>query len=159
MRAAAILLARCMGMIMPARGPTKLPLRISKAFGVRSAAPAGQCEMPAKTDTPRWIEAILSWPWLLPVARIALTSSFLIGGIQKLLRNPVVRADVEKVEDVLGGFFEVDIAPDEPDQDIGRHQRQPSLKRLHKRNRPQARPMGVASPDLAFVHGGDTAHP
>jgi len=83
----------------------------------------------------------------------------LVGGIQELLRNPVVRADVEEVEDVLSGFFEVDIAPDEPDQDIGRHQRQPSLERLDKRNRPQARPMGVASPDLAFVHGGDTAHP
>jgi uncharacterized membrane protein YphA (DoxX/SURF4 family) len=41
--------------------------------------------MLAKTDTPSWIEAILSWPWLLPVARIALTSAFLIGGIQKLV--------------------------------------------------------------------------
>jgi hypothetical protein len=27
----------------------------------------------------------------------------------------VVRADVEEVEDVLSGFFEVDIAPNEPD--------------------------------------------
>ena len=44
--------------------------------------------MPAKTDTPRWIGAILSWPWLLPVARIALTSAFLIGGIQKLADFP-----------------------------------------------------------------------
>ena len=42
----------------------------------------------AKTDTPRWIRAILSWPWLLPVARIALTSAFLIGGIQKLVDFP-----------------------------------------------------------------------
>src|SRR5712671_1680271 len=88
MRAAAALLARCMGMIMPARGSAGLPLRISRAFGVRSAAPAGQCEMPAKTDTPRWIGAILSWPWLLPVARIALASAFLIGGIQKLVDFP-----------------------------------------------------------------------
>jgi uncharacterized membrane protein YphA (DoxX/SURF4 family) len=44
--------------------------------------------MLAKTDTPGWIGAILSWPWLLPVARIALTSAFLIGGIQKLVDFP-----------------------------------------------------------------------
>jgi uncharacterized membrane protein YphA (DoxX/SURF4 family) len=42
----------------------------------------------AKTDTPRWIELVLSWPWLLPVARVALTSAFLIGGIQKLIDFP-----------------------------------------------------------------------
>jgi uncharacterized membrane protein YphA (DoxX/SURF4 family) len=40
--------------------------------------------MAAKSDTPRWIAAILSWPWLLPAARIALVSAFLIGGIMKL---------------------------------------------------------------------------
>jgi uncharacterized membrane protein YphA (DoxX/SURF4 family) len=44
--------------------------------------------MLAKTDTPRWIGALLSWPWLWPVARIALTSAFLIGGIQKLVDFP-----------------------------------------------------------------------
>jgi uncharacterized membrane protein YphA (DoxX/SURF4 family) len=44
--------------------------------------------MLAKTDTPGWIGAILSWPWLLPVARIALTSAFLIGGVQKLFDFP-----------------------------------------------------------------------
>jgi uncharacterized membrane protein YphA (DoxX/SURF4 family) len=44
--------------------------------------------MLAKTDTPRWIGAILSWPWLLPVARIALTSAYLIGGVQKLVDFP-----------------------------------------------------------------------
>jgi uncharacterized membrane protein YphA (DoxX/SURF4 family) len=44
--------------------------------------------MAAKTDTPRWIEAILSWPLLLPLVRIALTSAFLIGGIQKLVHFP-----------------------------------------------------------------------
>jgi uncharacterized membrane protein YphA (DoxX/SURF4 family) len=38
----------------------------------------------AKSDTPGWIAAILSWPWLLPAARIALVSAFLIGGIVKL---------------------------------------------------------------------------
>ena len=88
MRAVATRLARCMGMIMPARGSARFRFRISRAFGARSAAPAGRCEMLAKTDTPRWIGAILSWPWLLPVARIALTSAFLIGGVQKLVDFP-----------------------------------------------------------------------
>ena len=59
-----------------------------------SAAPVGRCEVLAKSDmsetsdSPRWIGAILSWPWLLPAARIALTSAFLIGGIQKLVDFP-----------------------------------------------------------------------
>jgi uncharacterized membrane protein YphA (DoxX/SURF4 family) len=44
--------------------------------------------MLAKTDTPRWVRAILSWPWLLPIARIALTSAYLIGGVQKLVDFP-----------------------------------------------------------------------
>jgi uncharacterized membrane protein YphA (DoxX/SURF4 family) len=44
--------------------------------------------MLAKTDTPRWIGVILSWPWLLPVARIALTSAYWIGGVQKLVDFP-----------------------------------------------------------------------
>jgi uncharacterized membrane protein YphA (DoxX/SURF4 family) len=39
--------------------------------------------MVVKSDTPGWIAAILSWPWLLPAARIALVSAFLIGGIVK----------------------------------------------------------------------------
>jgi uncharacterized membrane protein YphA (DoxX/SURF4 family) len=42
----------------------------------------------AKTDTPYWITAILAWPWLLPVSRIALVSAFLIGGTQKLIDFP-----------------------------------------------------------------------
>ena len=49
--------------------------------------------MLAKTDTPRWIGALLSWPWLWPVARIALTSAFLIGGIQKLADFPSAVAE------------------------------------------------------------------
>ena len=44
--------------------------------------------MPAAADTPGWIGAILSWPWILPFARIALTSAFLIGGIQKFVDFP-----------------------------------------------------------------------
>jgi uncharacterized membrane protein YphA (DoxX/SURF4 family) len=44
--------------------------------------------MYAKGDTPRWIAAILAWPWLPPVLRIALVSAFLIGGIQKATDFP-----------------------------------------------------------------------
>jgi uncharacterized membrane protein YphA (DoxX/SURF4 family) len=44
--------------------------------------------MVAKTDTPRWIGAILSWPRLWPLSKAALVSSFLIGGIQKLVDFP-----------------------------------------------------------------------
>jgi len=44
--------------------------------------------MYAKADNPRWVTAILSWPWLLPISRIALVSAFLIGGIQKLIDFP-----------------------------------------------------------------------
>jgi uncharacterized membrane protein YphA (DoxX/SURF4 family) len=55
---------------------------------VRSAALAGRCEVFARTDTPRWIGGILSWPGLLPICRGALVSAFLIGGIQKLVDFP-----------------------------------------------------------------------
>jgi uncharacterized membrane protein YphA (DoxX/SURF4 family) len=55
---------------------------------VRSVVPAGPFEMAPTTDTPRWIAAVLSWPPLLPVSRIALVSAFLIGGIQKILDFP-----------------------------------------------------------------------
>jgi uncharacterized membrane protein YphA (DoxX/SURF4 family) len=44
--------------------------------------------MYAKADNPRWVRAILSWPWLLPISRIALVSAFLTGGIQKLIDFP-----------------------------------------------------------------------
>ncbi|WP_420966678.1 DoxX family protein [Bradyrhizobium sp. B120] len=49
--------------------------------------------MLAKAGTPRWIAAILSWPWLLPIARGALVSAFLIGGIQKLADFPAAVAE------------------------------------------------------------------
>jgi uncharacterized membrane protein YphA (DoxX/SURF4 family) len=45
-------------------------------------------QMLARTDTPRWIDAILSWPGLVPLSRAALVSAFLIGGIQKLVDFP-----------------------------------------------------------------------
>jgi uncharacterized membrane protein YphA (DoxX/SURF4 family) len=49
--------------------------------------------MRPKTDTPRWIATILSLPWLLPIARAALASAFLIGGIQKLIDFPAAVAE------------------------------------------------------------------
>jgi uncharacterized membrane protein YphA (DoxX/SURF4 family) len=49
--------------------------------------------MYAKADNPRWVRAILSWPWLLPISRIALVSSFLIGGMQKLTDFPAAVAE------------------------------------------------------------------
>jgi len=44
--------------------------------------------MSTKAHAPSWIAAILSWPALLPIARTALVSAFLIGGIQKLVDFP-----------------------------------------------------------------------
>ena len=49
--------------------------------------------MYAKADNPRWVRAILSWPWLLPLSRVALVSAFLIGGIQKLIDFPAAVAE------------------------------------------------------------------
>jgi uncharacterized membrane protein YphA (DoxX/SURF4 family) len=49
--------------------------------------------MRPKTGTPRWIAAILSSPWLLPMSRVALVSAFLIGGIQKLIDFPAAVAE------------------------------------------------------------------
>jgi uncharacterized membrane protein YphA (DoxX/SURF4 family) len=49
--------------------------------------------MYAKADNPRWVRAILLWPWLLPISRIALVSSFLIGGMQKLIDFPAAVAE------------------------------------------------------------------
>ena len=60
---------------------------------MRSVAPVGRCEMVAMTDTPRWISATLSTPGLLPIARVALVSAFLIGGIQKLADFPAAIAE------------------------------------------------------------------
>jgi uncharacterized membrane protein YphA (DoxX/SURF4 family) len=49
--------------------------------------------MRPKTDTPSWITAILSIPWLLPLSRAALVSAFVIGGIQKLIDFPAAVAE------------------------------------------------------------------
>jgi uncharacterized membrane protein YphA (DoxX/SURF4 family) len=49
--------------------------------------------MAAITDTPRWITAVLTLPVLLPLARVALVSAFLIGGFQKLADFPAAIAE------------------------------------------------------------------
>jgi uncharacterized membrane protein YphA (DoxX/SURF4 family) len=49
--------------------------------------------MKQKTDTPRWISAILWWPGLVPISRAALVSAFLIGGIQKFVDFPGATAE------------------------------------------------------------------
>ncbi|RQZ37361.1 DoxX family protein [Burkholderia sp. Bp9099] len=36
-------------------------------------------------DTPPWIRTLLSQPWVLPVARLALVSAYLIAGVYKLV--------------------------------------------------------------------------
>ncbi|RQR34870.1 MULTISPECIES: DoxX family protein [unclassified Burkholderia] len=35
--------------------------------------------------SPAWIRALLSQPWVLPLARLALVSAFLLGGVAKAL--------------------------------------------------------------------------
>jgi uncharacterized membrane protein YphA (DoxX/SURF4 family) len=49
--------------------------------------------MRSNRDTPGWIAAILSWPLLLPISKVALVSAFLIGGIQKLVDFPAAVAE------------------------------------------------------------------
>jgi uncharacterized membrane protein YphA (DoxX/SURF4 family) len=51
--------------------------------------------MLTKSDTPGWIAAVLSWPWLLSAAKIALVSAFLIGGVMKLSDFPAAIAEQE----------------------------------------------------------------
>ena len=45
---------------------------------------------------PVWVSGILHWPWVLFAARLALTSSFLLGGLTKLLNFPAAIAEQEK---------------------------------------------------------------
>ena len=40
--------------------------------------------MGANADAPRWVLSILSWPLLMPLARLALVSAYLVGGCTKL---------------------------------------------------------------------------
>jgi uncharacterized membrane protein YphA (DoxX/SURF4 family) len=44
---------------------------------------------------PRWIDAILQWRWTWPLARSALVSAYVIGGLTKLLDFPGAIAEQE----------------------------------------------------------------
>jgi uncharacterized membrane protein YphA (DoxX/SURF4 family) len=44
---------------------------------------------------PRWVAAILQWRWTWPLARLALVSAYVIGGLTKLLDFPGAIAEQE----------------------------------------------------------------
>jgi uncharacterized membrane protein YphA (DoxX/SURF4 family) len=43
--------------------------------------------------TPRWIAGLLSWQWTWRLARVALVSAYLIGGVNKLFDFPAAVAE------------------------------------------------------------------
>ena len=43
--------------------------------------------------TPRWIDAILRWNWTVVLARLALASPYLIGGLDKAIDFPAAVAE------------------------------------------------------------------
>jgi len=44
---------------------------------------------------PRWVDAVLDWRWTWLLARIALTSAYILGGMTKLLNFPAAVAEQE----------------------------------------------------------------
>jgi len=46
-------------------------------------------------DTPRWISALLTWQWTWRLARVALVSAYLIGGVYKLFDFTAAMAEQE----------------------------------------------------------------
>jgi uncharacterized membrane protein YphA (DoxX/SURF4 family) len=52
--------------------------------------------LPWLNENPAWVSDILHWPWVLFAARLALTSSYLLGGVTKLLNFPAAVAEQEK---------------------------------------------------------------
>ncbi|CAG9207927.1 conserved hypothetical protein [Burkholderia vietnamiensis] len=70
-----------------AHGAARCRRPTRRASGARSDARAGRSEMTARAayDCPAWVGALLSQRWVLPVARAALVSAYLIAGIYKLL--------------------------------------------------------------------------
>ena len=47
------------------------------------------------SDDPGWVEAILHYRWTWPLARVALVSSYIIGGLTKLSDFPAAVAEQE----------------------------------------------------------------
>jgi uncharacterized membrane protein YphA (DoxX/SURF4 family) len=52
--------------------------------------------VPWLEGNPAWVGQILHWPWVLFAARLALTSSYLLGGITKLLNFPAAITEQER---------------------------------------------------------------
>jgi len=50
---------------------------------------------PRAAGTPGWIADVLSWSWTWRLARVALVSAYLIGGVNKLLDFPAAVAEQE----------------------------------------------------------------
>jgi uncharacterized membrane protein YphA (DoxX/SURF4 family) len=48
-----------------------------------------------KAGNPGWVSAILGWRWLLPMARAALVSAYVLGGVTKLVHFPAAVAEQE----------------------------------------------------------------
>jgi uncharacterized membrane protein YphA (DoxX/SURF4 family) len=44
-------------------------------------------------SNPGWVDAVLDWRWTWPVARIALTSAYVLGGLTKLFDFPAAIAE------------------------------------------------------------------
>ena len=44
---------------------------------------------------PRWVDAVLDWRWTWRLARVALTSAYILGGVTKLLDFPAAVAEQE----------------------------------------------------------------
>ena len=61
--------------------------------------------MSANADTPRWVRSILAWPLLWPLARLALVSAYLIGGLTKLFDLPSAIAEQEHFGLYPGWFW------------------------------------------------------
>ena len=47
------------------------------------------------SDEPRWVDAILESRWIWPLARVALVSAYVIGGVAKLSDFPAAVAEQE----------------------------------------------------------------
>jgi uncharacterized membrane protein YphA (DoxX/SURF4 family) len=45
------------------------------------------------SDDPRWVDAILDWRWTWLLARVGLTSAYILGGLTKLLHFEVAIAE------------------------------------------------------------------
>src|ERR1700757_3577111 len=54
---------------------------------------------------PAWVSGILHWPWVLFAARLALTSSYFLGGGTKLLNFSAAIAEQEKFSLRPGWLF------------------------------------------------------